>query len=159
MTANTYLNYPALKDPAPGQASITQEQYNDIVTQHLTELWTNYGELAEICAFVSLRSRHCCFYRASSYICGSAFRHVCMIFKKFINMPGFDGGFSVPGLKEQLLELYNRTQPNAAVFNGCGERRSPEGNIYCTLWVFSSICLYRFALLFVGTVAVPTIQA
>ena len=81
LTANTYLNYPALKDPAPGQASITQEQYNDIVTQHLTELWTNYGELAEI---------------------------------------WFDGGFGVPGLKEPLLELYNRTQPNAAVFNGCG---------------------------------------
>lgn len=34
---------------------------------------------------------------------------------------GFDGGFNVPGLKERLLELYNRTQPNAAVFNGCGE--------------------------------------
>ena len=32
----------------------------------------------------------------------------------------FDGGFKVPGLKDKLLELYNRTQPNAAVFNGCG---------------------------------------
>ena len=49
LTANSYLNYPSLKDPAPGQARITQEQYNDIVTQHLTELWTNYGELTEIC--------------------------------------------------------------------------------------------------------------
>lgn len=48
LTANSYLNYPSLKDPAPGQANITQEQYNDIVTQHLTELWTNYGELTEI---------------------------------------------------------------------------------------------------------------
>lgn len=52
LTANSYLNYPSLKDPAPRQARITQEQYNDIVTQHLTELWTNYGELTEICALV-----------------------------------------------------------------------------------------------------------
>ena len=26
----------------------------------------------------------------------------------------------MPGLKDKLLELYSRTQPNAAVFNGCG---------------------------------------
>lgn len=48
LTSNSYLNYPSLKDPAPGQAVITQDQYNDIVVQHLTELWTNYGELTEI---------------------------------------------------------------------------------------------------------------
>ena len=57
LTANSYLNYPSLKDPAPGQAQITQEQYNDIVTQHLTELWTNYGELTEICALAVPSSR------------------------------------------------------------------------------------------------------
>ena len=38
-----------------------------------------------------------------------------------MDLPGFDGGFAVPGLKERLLDLYNRTQPNAAVFNGCGK--------------------------------------
>ena len=81
VTGNSYLNYPSLKNPAPGQVSITQEQYNDIVVQQLTELWTNYGELTEI---------------------------------------WFDGGFNVPGLKEKLLALYQKTQPNAAVFNGCG---------------------------------------
>lgn len=31
-----------------GQVAVTQDQYADIVSQQLTELWTNYGDLAEI---------------------------------------------------------------------------------------------------------------
>ena len=44
----------------------------------------------------------------------------------------FDGGFSVPGLKEKLLALYERTQPNAAVFNGCGLL---PGNKNAVIWI------------------------
>ena len=29
---------------APGQEGVTQEEYNDIVVQQLTELWSNYGD-------------------------------------------------------------------------------------------------------------------
>ena len=32
----------------------------------------------------------------------------------------FDGGFSVPGLEQELLALLNKTQPSVPVFNGCG---------------------------------------
>ena len=32
----------------------------------------------------------------------------------------FDGGFSVPGMKDRLLTLLQEKQPRAAVFNGCG---------------------------------------
>ena len=33
---------------SPGQVAITQSTYNSIVLAQLTELWSNYGELAEI---------------------------------------------------------------------------------------------------------------
>eukprot|EP01060_Flectonema_neradi_P003842 TRINITY_DN12502_c0_g1_i1.p1 TRINITY_DN12502_c0_g1~~TRINITY_DN12502_c0_g1_i1.p1 ORF type:complete len:537 (+),score=80.63 TRINITY_DN12502_c0_g1_i1:58-1668(+) len=35
-------------NPQPGQANITQEQYVQVVTQNLRQLWTNYGQLAEV---------------------------------------------------------------------------------------------------------------
>ncbi len=46
-TANGYLH---VKNPGLVQegAPVTQEEYNKIVTQQLTELWSNYGELFEI---------------------------------------------------------------------------------------------------------------
>eukprot|EP00039_Didymoeca_costata_P003983 m.70841 g.70841 ORF g.70841 m.70841 type:complete len:699 (+) comp12173_c0_seq1:61-2157(+) len=86
VVSNEYLNVEggAVRDPStlgPGQVAVTQDQYADIVSQQLTELWTNYGDLAEI---------------------------------------WFDGGFSVGGLQDQLLALLNKTQPHAAIFNGCG---------------------------------------
>ena len=46
--------------------------------------------------------------------------------------PRFDGGFAVPGLKERLLALYQRTQPSAVVFNGCG--LMPE-NKNAVIWI------------------------
>ena len=44
----------------------------------------------------------------------------------------FDGGFAVPGLKDKLLDLYERTQPNAVVFNGCGLL---PGNKNAVIWI------------------------
>ncbi len=46
-TANGYLH---VDNPGKVQANspVTQEEYNKIVTQQLTELWSNYGELFEI---------------------------------------------------------------------------------------------------------------
>lgn len=70
---------------APGQQRVSQDEYNDIVKQQLQELWTQYGDLAEI---------------------------------------WFDGGFKVPGLEADLLNLLNETQPHASVFNGCGLSRN-----------------------------------
>lgn len=32
----------------PGQASVTPDQYNQLVKEHVTELWTEFGELFEI---------------------------------------------------------------------------------------------------------------
>ena len=32
----------------PGQYNVSDEEYNRIVTQHVTELWTNYGPMTEI---------------------------------------------------------------------------------------------------------------
>ena len=46
-TANGYLyvdNPGVVQEGGP----VTQEEYNQIVTQQLTELWSNYGELFEI---------------------------------------------------------------------------------------------------------------
>ena len=37
-----------LPNPAPGQIAVTLEQYDDIVLQHLEELWGNYGDLEEL---------------------------------------------------------------------------------------------------------------
>lgn len=34
-----------------GQVNITQEEYTSIVIQQLSELWSNYGQLAEIWSF------------------------------------------------------------------------------------------------------------
>eukprot|EP00041_Stephanoeca_diplocostata_P026594 m.719691 g.719691 ORF g.719691 m.719691 type:complete len:561 (+) comp23001_c0_seq25:851-2533(+) len=53
VVSNTYLNVQGgvVLDPStaqPGQQVVTQEEYADIVEQQLTELWTNYGDLAEI---------------------------------------------------------------------------------------------------------------
>ena len=51
VNVNAYLNVNQGK-PVPldttNKTIVTQEQYNDIVLQHLTELWSNYGDLAEI---------------------------------------------------------------------------------------------------------------
>ena len=46
--SNEYLNVQngKVRDPstlAPGQQRITQEEYNEIVVQQLTELWSHYG--------------------------------------------------------------------------------------------------------------------
>ena len=94
---NAYLNVnngqvQNFTDPTDSRPRITQEQYIDIVQQQLTELWTNYGPLAEI---------------------------------------WFDGGFNVPGMKNQLLSLYEAKQPHAAVFNGCGLTKN------AVLWIGS----------------------
>ena len=35
-------------NPGPGQANITQEQYVQILLAQLTQIWTDYGELAEV---------------------------------------------------------------------------------------------------------------
>lgn len=35
-------------NPVPGQLAVTQQQYDDLVIAHLTELWGNYGPLTEI---------------------------------------------------------------------------------------------------------------
>eukprot|EP00040_Diaphanoeca_grandis_P004874 m.30447 g.30447 ORF g.30447 m.30447 type:complete len:719 (-) comp16287_c0_seq1:149-2305(-) len=53
VVANSYLNVKdGVVQPAStvtaGQVAITQAQYVDIVEQHLNELWSNYGDLAEI---------------------------------------------------------------------------------------------------------------
>ena len=53
VVSNEYLNVEQGKvrnasTLAQGQVSITQDEYNDIVVQQLTELWSNYGDLAEI---------------------------------------------------------------------------------------------------------------
>lgn len=34
--------------PAPGQIAVTDDEYNDLVVQHLEELWGSYGRLAEV---------------------------------------------------------------------------------------------------------------
>ena len=38
-----------LKEVLPGQHNFTDEQYKEIVKTQVTELWTNYGNLTEIC--------------------------------------------------------------------------------------------------------------
>ena len=48
---NAFLNVRNGKvqpNPQPGQAKLTQEQYVQVVTQNLRQLWTNYGQLAEV---------------------------------------------------------------------------------------------------------------
>jgi len=35
-------------NPTPGQIAVTPVQYDGLVKEHLTELWTNYGPLAEV---------------------------------------------------------------------------------------------------------------
>ena len=37
-----------MPNPAPGQIAVTPAQYDSIVKEHLTELWSNYGPLAEV---------------------------------------------------------------------------------------------------------------
>lgn len=39
---------PSPNKPLPGQKAVTQAQYKAIVSGHLAELWTQYGDLSEI---------------------------------------------------------------------------------------------------------------
>ena len=49
---NFYLNrrgfVPDLPKTLPGQVNVTDAQFESLVIQHVTELWTQYGELVEI---------------------------------------------------------------------------------------------------------------
>ena len=42
----------------PGQYNVSDEEYNRIVTQHVTELWTNYGPMTEIWIDSPLQTPH-----------------------------------------------------------------------------------------------------
>eukprot|EP00948_MAST-09A_sp_MAST-9A-sp1_P002232 g2232.t1 len=112
VNVNVYLNVVGGKVQnttlGKNQVKITQEQYNDIVIQHLSQLWGNYGDLAEI---------------------------------------WFDGGYDVPGLKTNLLNLLNQKQPHATVFGGCGLAKNPvawigteSGHAPGPIWDTSSDC-------------------
>ncbi len=35
-------------NPLPGQANVTQAQFEDIAIAHMTEIWNNFGDLTEI---------------------------------------------------------------------------------------------------------------
>ena len=53
LTTNFYLNVKqhfvnGSKHILPGQQNVTQDEFESIATQHLTELWSNYGNFTEI---------------------------------------------------------------------------------------------------------------
>ena len=64
LTNNFYLNAAAhnVQPPStllPGQANITQAQYEAIILEQVTELWTENGDLAEVCAYQLVLTVHC----------------------------------------------------------------------------------------------------
>jgi hypothetical protein len=64
VVSNEYLNVAnGLVRPqstlGPGQVAVTQEEYASIVVQQLTELWSHYGDLAEIW-FECVLAMYCC---------------------------------------------------------------------------------------------------
>ena len=95
-----------LPNPAPNQISVTPEQYDGIVRQHLTELWGNYGALSEVW-FVRARPQT----RSSRASLTFYTRAPCTIHSSQ------DGGFT-PSQREWIPPLLAELQPHAIAFNG-----------------------------------------
>jgi len=54
-----------LPNPSPGQISVTPVEYDSLVRAHLTELWSNYGPLAEVWFVSSLPPARACSQKTS----------------------------------------------------------------------------------------------
>jgi alpha-L-fucosidase len=100
-----------LPNPAPGQIAVTPEEYDALVKAHLTELWSNYGPLAEVW-FVS-------FTQLLPSVPQTRF---------LTDTPSFppqDGGFT-PSQRQWVPPLLALLQPHAIAFNGATLSPNPS---------------------------------
>ena len=101
---------------SPGQVAVTQQTYDGIVLQQLTELWTRYGALEEIWY------DHTSPGLTPTQPAAPPSLHPADLARRLLlsrcALARFDGGYNGDQLSA-LQKLLVAHQPHAAIFNGC----------------------------------------